>query len=263
MAVVYRICEMTETSAEIGLAGEARRLIDLAGDRGIVLRLLGGLAIQMLTPELPPRTRAGQDLDFGSVRSSRKALIELLAEEGYVGDRNFNALYGDKQLYFTHPDSGLAIDVMIDRLHMCHTVEFAERATVMPYTLSPTDLLLSKLQIVELNAKDLDDCLRLLVSFELRDSDDPDVIDLRVIRALAGDDWGWWKTISLNLERIRAALGDGSVAVPDGGRLDPAKAVQTLSEALEQTPKSRRWKLRDRIGERKRWYELPEETPHH
>ncbi|MFZ1992827.1 MAG: hypothetical protein WAU75_01860 [Solirubrobacteraceae bacterium] len=252
---------MTETSAETGLASEARRLIDLAGERGIVLRLLGGLAIQMLTPELPPRTRAGQDLDFGSLRSSRKALIEMLAAEGYVGDRNFNALYGDKQMYFTHADSGLAIDVMIDRLHMCHTVQFADRATVMPYTLSPTDLLLSKLQIVELNAKDLDDCLRLLVCFDLADAEG--VIDLRVIRDLVGDDWGWFKTISLNLERIRAALLDGSVAVPDGGRLDPDRAVQTLADALEQAPKSRRWKLRDRIGERKRWYELPEETPHH
>jgi hypothetical protein len=254
---------MTETSAETGLASEARRLIDLAADRGIVLRLLGGLAIQMLTPELPPRTRAGQDLDFGSVRSSRKPLTEMLAEEGYVGDRNFNALYGDKQLYFTHADSGLAVDVMIDRLHMCHTVEFAERATVMPYTLSPTDLLLSKLQIVELNAKDLDDCLRLLVSFELDDSDNADVIDLRVIRALVGDDWGWFKTISLNLERIGNALADGSAAPSDGGRLDPTAAVQTLSQTLAETPKSRRWKLRDRIGERKRWYDVPEETPHH
>ena len=254
---------MTDTSAETGLASEARRLIDLAGDRGIVLRLLGGLAIQMLTPGLPPRTRAGQDLDFGSVRSSRKALTEMLAEEGYVGDRNFNALYGDKQLYFTHADTGLALDVMIDRLHMCHTVEFAERATVMPYTLSPTDLLLSKLQIVELNAKDLDDILRLLVSFALDASDGSDVIDLRVIRDLVGDDWGWWKTISLNLERIRIALGDGSVPVPEGGPMDPAAAVQRLAATLEEAPKSRRWKLRDRIGERKRWYELPEETPHH
>ncbi len=254
---------MTETSAETGLLSEARRLIDQAGDRGIVLRLLGGLAIQVLTPELPPRTRDGQDLDFASVRSSRKALTEMLAEEGYVGDRNFNALYGDKQLYFTHAENGLAIDVMVDRLHMCHTVEFAERATVMPYTLSATDLLLSKLQIVELNEKDLDDCLRLLVTFPLGDSDDPDIIDLRVIRDLVGDDWGWWKTVSLNLERIGAALADGSVPVPEGGRLDAAAAVRALSETLEQAPKSRRWKLRDRIGERKRWYEIPEETPHH
>jgi hypothetical protein len=254
---------MEQTSADTGLASEARRLIDVAGGRGLVLRLLGGLAIQMLTPELPPRTRAGQDLDFGSVSSSRKGLTEMLAEEGYVGDRHFNALYGDKQLYFTHADTGLALDVMIDRLHMCHTVQFAERATVMPYTLSPTDLLLSKLQIVELNAKDLDDCLRLLVSFPLEDSGAPGAIDLGVIRALVGDDWGWFKTISLNLERIGAALSDGSAVAPGGGRLDPGQAVQTLAGALQEAPKSRRWKLRDRVGERKRWYELPEETPHH
>jgi hypothetical protein len=254
---------MTEISAETGLLGEARRLIDMARDRDIVLRLLGGLAIQMLTPELPPRTRVGQDLDFGSVRASRRALTEMLVDEGYVGDRNFNALYGDKQLYFTHGETGLAIDVMVDRLHMCHTVVFADRATVMPYTLSPTDLLLSKLQIVELNEKDLDDALRLLVTFDLADSEEPDTIDLRVIRDLVGDDWGWFKTISMNLERMDAALADGVPEAVSGGRVDPVAAVQTLSGALAQVPKSRRWKLRDRIGERKRWYDVPEETAHH
>jgi hypothetical protein len=248
------------------MLAEGRRLIDLARERGIVLRLLGGLAIRLLTPDLPPRTRVGQDLDFGSVKSSRKALIELLAEQGYVADRNFNALYGDKQMYFAHGEQGHAVDVMIDRLHMCHTVEFADRAAALPYTLSPVDLLLSKLQIIELNEKDLDDCLRLLVSFDLDDSGADgrdDVIDTRVIAGLVGDDWGWWKTISLNLERIGAALADGVPASVASGRLDPRPAVETLSRVLQDTPKSRRWKLRDRIGERKRWYELPEETPHH
>jgi hypothetical protein len=242
---------------------EARRLIDLARERDIVLRLLGGLAIRLLTPDLPPRTRVGQDLDFGSVKSSRKPLTELLAAEGYVADRNFNALYGDKQLYFTHGEHGHAVDVMIDRLHMCHTVAFAQRATVLPYTLSPVDLLLSKLQIIELNEKDLDDCLRLLVSFDLAESGEPDTIDLGVIAALAGDDWGWWKTMGLNLERIRARVADGVPVTVAGGRLDPGAAIATLTRTLAETPKSRRWKLRDRIGERKRWYEIPEETSHH
>ena len=245
---------------------EARRLVDLARERDIVLRLLGGLAIRMLTPDLPPRTRVGQDLDFGSVKSSRKALIEMLGDQGYVADRNFNALYGDKQLYFTHGEYGHAVDVMIDRLHMCHTVAFADRAAALPYTLSPVDLLLSKLQIIELNEKDLDDCLRLLVSFDLENDDvapPVDVIDTRVIADLVADDWGWWKTMSLNLERIQAALAGGVPTSVAAGRLDPRPAVETLSRVLQDTPKSRRWKLRDRVGERKRWYELPEETPHH
>ncbi len=245
------------------LAAQARRLIDLATEQGLVLRLLGGLAIQLLTPELPARTRTGQDLDFGSVRSSRKGLTALLEQQGFVGDRNFNALYGDKQLYFTHGETGLTVDVMVDRIHMCHTVEFAERATELPYTLSPTDLLLSKLQIVELNDKDVDDILRLLVHFPLVSEVGVEGIELWVIEALVGDDWGWFKTISLNLDRISATLADGPRAAFVGGAHDPIAAVQTLRTTLADAPKSRRWRLRDRVGERKRWYDVPEETPHH
>jgi hypothetical protein len=243
------------------LAAQARRLIDLATEQGLVLRLLGGLAIQLLTPELPARTRTGQDLDFASIRSSRKGLTALLERQGYIGDRNFNALYGDKQLYFTHGETGLAVDVMVDRIHMCHTVEFADRATDLPYTLSPTDLLLSKLQIVELNDKDVDDILRLLVHFPLGEA--ADGLDLRVISELVGDDWGWFKTISLNLDRISATLADGPRAAFVDGAHDPFAAVQTLRTTLADAPKSRRWRLRDRVGERKRWYDVPEETPHH
>jgi len=105
----------------------------------------------------------------------------MLTELGYDPDKNFNALYGNKRLYFAHGNTGLAIDVLIDKMHMCHTLEFADRLGRMPYTLDAVDLLMSKLQIVELNEKDADDCLRLLVTFRLDESDDPDAIDLRVL----------------------------------------------------------------------------------
>jgi hypothetical protein len=254
---------MTDAAPETELLAEAHRLIDLAQERDVVLRLLGGLAIRVLTPDLPPRTRFGQDLDFGSVRSSRRALTDMLTEQGYEPDRNFNALFGDKQLYFAHPGNGLAIDVMVDRLHMCHTVQFADRATVLPFTLTPTDLLLSKLQIVELNEKDLDDALRLLVTFDLAEDGGGESIDLRVIADLLGEDWGWWRTVTLNLQRLGAAVNDGGRPAIAGGRLDPRTQLDQLATVIDETPKSRRWRLRARIGERKRWYEEPEETPHH
>ncbi len=253
---------MADTAQDSGLIHEAEALIAEAGRRGIVLRLLGGLAIRILTPELPPRTRTGQDLDLGSLRSTRRELTDLLAEQGYVADKMFNALHGDKQLYFTHPETGLAIDVLLDKLHMCHTLQFAERLDRLPYTLDPMDLLLTKLQIVELNEKDLDDCLRLLVSFELRDSEDPTAMDLGVFRELMADDWGWWKTVTLNLARIRSVLDEGERPATAGGRLDPRGQLAILEREAEDVPKSRRWKLRAKIGERKRWYEEPEETLH-
>ena len=254
---------MSETTEMTDLLGEARRLIDVASERGLVLRLLGGLAIGLLCPELPARTGAGQDLDFGSPKSDRRTLSDLLAEQGYVPDKTFNALYGDRQLYFAHAETGLAVDVLLDKLRMCHTLEFADRLTRLPYTLDPMDLLLSKLQIVELNEKDVDDCLRLLVTFPLAESDDSATMDVRVFRTVVADDWGWWKTVTLNLDRIRAVLADGPRPAIAGGRLDPHAQLAALSQAAEQVPKSRRWKLRSRIGERKRWYEQPQETPHH
>ncbi|HUO71138.1 MAG TPA: hypothetical protein VMU39_10200 [Solirubrobacteraceae bacterium] len=124
------------------------------------------------------------------------------------------------------------------------------------------DLLLSKLQIVQLNEKDVDDCLRLLVTFPLADSEDSDAMDLRLFRATVADDWGWWKTVTLNLARIRGVLAEGERAAIAGGRLDPRAQLDVLDAAAQDVPKSRRWKLRARIGERVRWYEEPEETPH-
>ncbi len=254
--------EMTDAVADTDLLHEAKSLIDLAAERDIALRLVGGLAIRLLTPDLPPRGRMGQDLDFASASSTRRALIDMLTEQGYDPDKNFNALYGNKQLYFAHGNTGLAIDVLIDKFHMCHTLEFADRLTRMAYTLDAVDLLMSKLQIVELNEKDADDCLRLLVTFALEDSDDPGAIDLRVFRSLVADDWGWWRTVTLNLERITALLNGGARPAIEGGKLDPRTQLQALSDAAESAPKSRRWKMRARIGERKRWYDVPEETPH-
>jgi hypothetical protein len=253
---------MSEVAEETGLLNEARSLIDLATERGVDLRLLGGLAIRLVCPDLPPRTRTGQDLDFGSASSTRRALNDLLTEQGYVPDKNFNALYGNKQLYYTHGETGLAIDVLVDKLHMCHTLEFAERLTRMPYTLDPLDLLLSKLQIVELNEKDVDDCLRLLVTFPFSQDGSEGTMDLGAFRSLVGEDWGWWRTVTLNLERIGGLLDAGERGAIAGGKLDPRAELELLVAAAEDAPKSRRWKMRARIGERKRWYEVPEETPH-
>jgi hypothetical protein len=134
----------------------------------------------------------------------------------------------------------------------------------MPVTLDLSDLLLTKLQIVELNEKDAQDVLYLCSAYPVADGDEPGTIGLGRIRPLVGNDWGWWRTITLNLDRITAlARGDGQGLVPTGGKLDAVEQLAVLSKAIEATPKSLRWKARARVGERVRWYEQPEETPHH
>jgi hypothetical protein len=243
------------------IAEEATTLVDLARERGVVVRILGGLAVRILCPRLPARSPDGQDLDLATRGSSRSALTELLTERGYVGDRHFNALHGNKQLYFVNAKTGVPIDVLIDKLEMCHTLVFADRLARMPYTLDPLDLLLTKLQIVQLNEKDVDDCLQLLVTYPVGDSDEAGTIDLRVFRSIVGDDWGWWRTVTQNLDRLRSVLGEPRAAI-EGGELDPVGQLEALVQAAEEAPKSRRWRLRARVGDRVRWYELPEEEAH-
>jgi hypothetical protein len=106
--------------------------------------------------------------------------------------------------------------------------------------------------------------LYLCSAYPVADGDEPGTIGLDRIRPLVGNDWGWWRTVTLNLDRITAlASGDGQGLVPAGGKHDPVEQLAVLSKAIEATPKSLRWKARARVGERVRWYEQPEETPHH
>ena len=68
----------------------------------------------------------------------------------------------------------------------------------------------------------------------------------------------------MNLDRIIAlATGDGQGLVPAGGKHDAVEQLGVLSTAAQTTPKSLRWKARAKVGERVRWYEVPEETAHH
>ena len=149
---------------------EAVALARGAADAGLGLKLLGGLAVRVLCPDFPPRQRAGQDMDFACLSKGRKNVVAYLERSGCEPDRRFNNLNGDRQMYFTAP-SGRPIDVMVDRLTMCHTLDFRPSFGRLPLTVDAVDVLLSKLQIVELNEKDARDILHLLAGVPVSGTD--------------------------------------------------------------------------------------------
>jgi hypothetical protein len=259
--VAERDAERAAADAEVDALEEALSLVRGAGEVGIPLRLVGGLAVRVVCPDFPPRVRDRQDLDLASVSRARAALTAFLVARGYEPDRRFNALYGHKQLFFSSP-SGRAVDVLIDRLDMCHVLPFHDRIERMPLTLDVADLLLSKLQIVELNEKDVRDVLYLLSAYPVAEGDEPGTIGLDRIRGVVADDWGWWRTLTLNVERILALASERRDLVPPAAREDPSRGLEAIAEAARAVPKTLRWKLRARVGERKRWYRLPEEIGH-
>ena len=247
---------------------EALALAEAAARSGVGLKLLGGLAVRVLTPDLPPRLSAGQDMDFGCLSKGRKAAAAFLEDSGCVPDRRFNGLNGDRQMYFTAP-SGRPVDVMVDRLSMCHVLDFRPSFTALPYTLGAVDILLSKLQIVELNEKDARDILQLLAGLPVSGAgqddraagDGPSLDGARFGQLLAAD-WGWWRTVTGNLAKLPAIAGGNPALVPARSPYDPLAQATRLAGLAESVPKGMKWKMRANIGDRVRWYELPEEVGH-
>jgi hypothetical protein len=239
---------------------EALTLARGAAADGVGLKLLGGLAVRVLCPHFPPRLRAGQDMDFACVSKERKKVGTYLEQSGCEPDRQFNSLNGHQQMYFLSP-SGRPIDVMVDQLTMCHTLDLRPSFSRQPFTVDAMDVLLSKLQIVELNEKDAHDIVHLLSGLPL-DGGEGVSLDTNRFCKLLGADWGWWRTVTGNLAKLPGLIADRPGLVPPGATYDPLAQVQRLSQLAADAPKSVKWRLRANIGDRVRWYELPEEVAH-
>jgi hypothetical protein len=248
--------------SEEDLLPSAVDLIQAGNARGVPLRLVGGLAVRYLTPDFPPRTRTQQDLDFATSSDYKKKLIDYLEERGFFGDKRFNSLHGHKQMYFETAE-GRALDVMVDKLEMCHVLDFKNRLDRMTVTLDVADLLLTKLQIVELNQKDAQDIIYLMSAYPVAEGDEPGTVSTGRITSMVTEDWGWWRTVTMNLDKVRdLATGAAASLVPSGAPHDAVHQIGQVRAAIDDAPKSLKWKLRAKIGDRKQWYLEPEEVEH-
>lgn len=239
------------------LVEEGQQLCTDAQARGVDVRLMGGVGIRLLLGDRfeSPFERPYRDLDIIVRRRQRRDVERLLTHRGWEPATAFNALSGSRRLLFEDPASDAQIDVFVESFEMCHTLPLAESLERPGPTLPATDLLMSKLQIVELNAKDRSDCYALLQSCDVADGDHR-ALEPGRLTSLTGADWGLHHTFELNFMRLREGLD----AVPAVDSAKVIAALDTLTAAMEQAPKSRGWKLRARVGERKRWYEQPEEV---
>ena len=254
---------------------EALRIVAAADRDGLLLRLMGGMAVRAHAPEWTHRTRRVEvDLDFATRSKDRKAVYKLLEREGYTPDKRHNAMFGQHQGYFVDEARRRPVDVLVDKLEMCHRIEFADRLAASRPTLPVADLLLSKLQIVKINRKDVLDALVLLAEHPLAQDDGAHdsesgqgAISLPRILAHTSNDWGWWRTFTGNLKVLQDYLDtDFTMADLDVGarpvRYDVREQLRALREAVDKAPKSTRWKLRAAVGERQQWYVEPEEVGH-
>jgi hypothetical protein len=254
---------------------ESLRIVEVADGRGLMIRLLGGMAIRAHAPRWPARTRRVEvDLDFATTSKDRAAVYALLADEGYTPDKQQNALFGRKQAYFVDVPRKRPVDVLVDNLEMCHRIEFGSRLAKSKPTLPLAELLLSKLQVVKINRKDVLDALILLAEHPLAEDDGvdalhgPGAINVPRIVEITSNDWGWWRTVTGNLDKLDQYTAteitpeDLDLGTGEAVQFDPSAQIAGLRAAIEAAPKSTRWKLRARVGDRMPWYAEPEEMEH-
>jgi hypothetical protein len=220
----------------------------------VMLRLLGGVAVRLRSTALPGALeREYRDLDFVTTRKASGKTQTLLRELGYAPHMAFNTMNSKERLLFFDDDHGRQVDVFVGSFRMCHQIPFEQRIGVNSGTVPLAELLLTKLQIVELNEKDVRDAVALLHEHEVTDDD----AGLNGARAaeLCAEDWGLWRTITRNLESVGRHLDAYEV-----DRELVGARLRELQDRIETAEKSRGWRLRAKVGERKRWYELPEEV---
>jgi len=237
---------------------EAKRIIDEAEKMNVTLRLLGGLAIRLhCHGQHSSHIRAYHDTDFFGLRGQSAQIEVLFKKLGYIPNPRYNSLYGYRRLKFYDKSNDRNVDVFLDRFEMDHELNFKQRVGLDRYTIPLTDLLLTKIQVVKVNEKDLKDIVAILEDHEVASQPDKETIDLEYIAELCSRDWGLHKSVVANLDILEPFITEHRLVVRDETAI--MKKVKAIRESIERTPKSLRWKIRAKIGERMSWYEKVEE----
>lgn len=232
-----------------GVVELARTIGQAAVDRRLAARLLGGTAVAIAAPRaggLDGLRRPYGDIDMACRSESQVALTDLLATFGIMPDRRFNALHGERRLLFHAPD-GMPLDVFVDIFEQCHRLNLRPRLDTPSPALELEDLLLTKLQVVELTRKDVQDACALMLERAPAAA---------YLGGVLGADWGFFTTFTDNLGRL-VELAQPLLARSDLSALDEAST--RLRAELERVPKSLAWRVRARVGRRLPWYQLPED----
>jgi hypothetical protein len=235
---------------------EVNRIMGAAKNEGVLLRLLGALAFHIHCPKFSyiqgMLGRTFTDIDFASYSKESSRISKLFEELGYQHDVRVRVLFGSRLVFDDASGTGRHCDVFLDKLEFCHDVIFRERLEVDEPTLPLAELLLEKLQIVKLNQKDAIDTIMLLREHQLGGSDD-DTINADYLARLTARDWGLWRTLTVNLENVGKAT-QTLEKLSEEDRRDVSSKITALRSRIDDEPKSGGWKIRSRIGERKKWY---------
>lgn len=240
---------------------EAERITAAAQSEGLHLRLVGAIAFRLHCPRFvcwqDMLGRIYTDLDFAGYSNEADRIIRVMGELGYEEDREISIYFGRSRLVFDHRESGMHCDVFLDKLDFCHEIPWLGRLEVDFPTIPLAELLLEKMQIARINEKDIMDTIMLVREHPVGDTDH-ETVNSQVIGRSCASDWGLWRTATMNLRKTEALM-QGYEAIPPEDKEVVKSRVGQLLQRIDEYPKSLAWRVRNRIGDRIKWYKDVEE----
>jgi len=262
---------MPDTSAGMGpqdaaerqrFEHEVQRIVGAASQANVVLRLLGSLAFQLHCPQFgslqAKMGRAYTDIDFASYSRQAKKVSELLVRLGYQENREIFVVTEGSRAIFENPANRLHVDVFYEKLDFCHVIPWNGRLEADSPTIPLAEMFLEKMQIVQINEKDVVDTIMLLLEHPLGGGDH-ETINMDRVSGLCGSDWGLWRTVTMNLDKV-GRLAQGYPQLDTAAKSRVTEQVVTALGRIETEPKSMAWRLRARVGDRVKWYKDVDEV---
>jgi hypothetical protein len=243
------------------LVNEAVKLAENAEDSKIILRMLGATAIRLHCPRnqklFETLDRKITDIDFAAYGKQKSAITKFISEHGYQQPQHLTiGAFVDREIF--EGTNGKHIDVFFDKLEFCHTISFSRRLENDRPTVPLSELLLEKMQIVQINEKDLKDTTVMLLEHDIGNGDN-DIVNSEIVTKALATDWGFYYTVTVNLGKVKnyvekfARLGQEEIGLVEA-------RINKLLELVEREPKSMGWKMRAKVGTKKKWYRDVEEV---
>lgn len=252
-----------DTAERQKYVNELERIFQSSSGTGLTLRVFGSLAFYSHCPQYgylhSALGRAYNDLDFAGYSKERNAVRDVMSDLGYIENREVTIVSEGMRMIFDDASSGVHVDVFYDKLDFCHVISLKNgRLTVDTPTIPLAEMLLAKMQIVRINEKDVIDTIMLMLEHPLGDQDD-ETINAKLVAELCADDWGLWRTTTMNLTKVRQMV-DSYDQLSDAHKAHVVSQVEAVMQRINDQPKSMAWKLRDRVGDRVKWYKDVDEV---
>ncbi len=242
---------------------EALRIVQLGEEQGIPFRLLGAIAVKHHCPRCrylySEMERALTDIDYVTYSKFRPQMKKFFTSLGYAPyERLIASPMGQYRHIYSSDEKGWQVDIFFDKLNMCHVVDFRGRLELDSPTITLADIVLEKMQIVDINPKDVKDTIILLLEHDVGETD-KDMVNGTYISKLLSDDWGYYYTVTANLKKVKSFLGEFK-SLTDENRQEVGGKIDRLLARIEEAPKSLKWKGRARVGPKVKWYNVVEEV---